>query len=66
MYTKPPSQPKEKKLGQLESKLLEQYFDKGFLVVPKFFTMEEMQPVVEVQGLFMSQSHIYSCNAGCE
>ena len=50
VYTKPPSQPKEKKPGQLEPKLLEQYFDKGFLVIPKFFTMEEMQPAIEVRN----------------
>ncbi len=45
---KPPPQPKEKKPGQLESQQVEQYFDKGFLVVPSFFTKEEMDPVVEV------------------
>ena len=32
----------------MDPKQLEHYFDKGFLVVPKFFTMEEMQPVIEV------------------
>ena len=48
VYTKPPPQPKEKKPGQLDPKQLEQYFDKGFLIVPSFFTKEEMEPVKEV------------------
>ena len=48
MYTVPPAQPKEKKPGQLEKWQLEQYFDRGFVVVPNFFTNEEMQLVVEV------------------
>ena len=48
VYTKPPLQPKEKKPGQLSPQQLEQYFDKGFLVIPSFFTKEEMEPVIEV------------------
>ena len=48
VYTVAPPQPKEKTPGQLEKWQLDQYFDKGFLVVPKFFTNEEMEPVIEV------------------
>ncbi len=48
VYTVVPPQQREKKPGQLERWQLEQYFDKGFLIVPKFFTKEEMQPVIEV------------------
>jgi hypothetical protein len=48
VYTVPPPQPKEKKPGQLEKWQLDDYFDKGFVMVPKFFTNEEMEPVIEV------------------
>ena len=45
-----PPQQSEKKAGQLEQWQLEQYFDKGFLVLPNFFSNEEMQPAIEVSG----------------
>ena len=48
VYTVIPPQPKEKKAGQLERWQVEQYFDKGFLVVPDFFTDDEMKPVIQV------------------
>ena len=44
-----PPQPVEKKPGQLEQWQLEQYFDKGFLVLPNFFSREELQPAIEVR-----------------
>ena len=43
-----PPQPLEKKPGQLEQWQLEEFFDKGFVLVPKFFTKEELQPVLKV------------------
>lgn len=48
VYTVIPPQPSEKKPGQLEQWQLEQYFDKGFVVLPNFFTNEEMQSAIEV------------------
>ena len=44
-----PPQPVEKKPGQLEQWQLEQYFDKGFIVLPNFFSREELQPAIEVK-----------------
>ena len=55
VYTVIPPQPLEKKAGQLEQWQLEQYFDKGFVVLPNFFTNEEMQPAIEVRRL--GESH---------
>ena len=49
VYTVIPPQPVEKKPGQLEKWQLEQYFDKGFLVLPNFFSREELQPAIEVR-----------------
>ena len=51
VYTVIPPQPSEKKPGQLEQWQLEQFFDKGFVNVPKFFTKEELQPVLKVSIL---------------
>ena len=48
VYTVIPPQPLEKKPGQLEQWQLEEFFDKGFVLVPKFFTKEELQPVLKV------------------
>ena len=48
VYTVIPPQPTEKKPGQLEQWQLEEFFNKGFVKVPKFFTNEELQPVIEV------------------
>ena len=48
VYTVAPPQPTVSKPGQLKKSQLEQYFNEGFLVVPNFFTSEEMKPVVEV------------------
>ncbi len=52
VYIVPPPQPKEKKPGQLEKWQLEQFFSRGFLIVPKFFTNEEMSHAVEVSSEF--------------
>lgn len=52
VYTVIPPQPVEKKPGQLEQWQLEQYFDKGFVVLPNFFSREELQPAIEVRGQF--------------
>ena len=43
----PPPQPVEEKPGQLSRADVQQYFDKGYVLVPKFFTRDEMQPVME-------------------
>lgn len=51
VYTVIPPQPLEKKPGQLEQWQLEQYFDKGFVVLPNFFSEEEMQPAIEVREI---------------
>jgi len=51
-YTKQPPQPKEKKPGQLEQWQVDQYFDKGYILVPNFFTPDELDPVKDaVSGL---------------
>ncbi|XP_059146502.1 phytanoyl-CoA dioxygenase domain-containing protein 1-like [Physella acuta] len=39
-----PEQPKILKPGQLEESLIRQFFEKGYLLVPKFFTEEELEP----------------------
>lgn len=49
VYTRPPPQPKEKKPGQLERWQVDQYFDQGFLLVPGFFSMTELEPVMRVR-----------------
>ena len=53
VYTVIPPQPVDKKPGQLEQWQLEHFFDKGFVQVNKFFTKEELQPVLEVKLLAM-------------
>lgn len=50
IYTCPPVQQSDKKPGQLEKWQLDQFFDKGFLIVPKFFTDEELGKVIEVKA----------------
>ena len=47
VYTVPPAQPLEEKPGQLSRADVQQYFDKGYVLVPKFFTRDEMQPAME-------------------
>jgi len=47
--TCPPASSTLKKPGQLEKWQVDQYFDKGFMVIPKFFTQEEMAPVIDVR-----------------
>ncbi|XP_003388892.1 PREDICTED: uncharacterized protein LOC100639747 [Amphimedon queenslandica] len=47
VYTTPPPQPKDKKPGQLSPEQVKQYFNDGFLVVPSFFTKEELKPVMD-------------------
>ena len=49
VYTVIPPQPSEKKPGQLEQWQLEEFFDKGFVQVNKFFTKDELQPVIKVR-----------------
>ncbi|WAR20076.1 hypothetical protein MAR_001914 [Mya arenaria] len=39
-----PPQPKEKKPGQQPEHVIKEYFEKGYLVLPNFFTKEEMEP----------------------
>ncbi|KAK0041958.1 hypothetical protein Bpfe_028588 [Biomphalaria pfeifferi] len=40
-----PKQPENLKAGQLLYSQIKQYFEKGFLLVPKFFEEEELEPV---------------------
>ncbi|KAL4238057.1 hypothetical protein ACF0H5_002768 [Mactra antiquata] len=40
-------QPSEKKPGQLPDHLIRQYFEQGYLVIPKFFTKEELEPCLK-------------------
>ena len=47
MYTVPPPQPKVKKQGQLSMKQINQYFEDGFVIVPSFFKLEELKPVMD-------------------
>ncbi|XP_065897659.1 uncharacterized protein [Dysidea avara] len=42
--TKPP-QPKVKKVGQLEQWQVDQFFEKGYVLIPSFFTREELEPI---------------------
>lgn len=46
VYINAPPQPKEKKPGQLLPWQLDEFFAKGFVVVPSFFHPEELAPVV--------------------
>ena len=46
VYNTPPATIKIKKPGQLSQQQIEQFFHDGFLLVPRFFTNEEMQVVV--------------------
>ncbi|XP_059138648.1 uncharacterized protein LOC131927013 [Physella acuta] len=39
-----PEQPQILKPGQLEESLIREFFEKGYLLVPKFFTEEELEP----------------------
>ena len=47
VYTIPPPQPKDKKPGQLSAEQVKQYFNDGFVLVPSFFTKEELKPVMD-------------------
>ena len=47
LYTARPPPVKEKKPGQLEEWQIDQYFEKGYVVVPEFFSKEELQPAIE-------------------
>ena len=49
-YTVQPPQPKEKKPGQLEKWQVDQFFEKGYVLVPNFFTHEELDPVKDAIG----------------
>ncbi|XP_069111595.1 phytanoyl-CoA dioxygenase domain-containing protein 1 homolog [Argopecten irradians] len=44
VFTKPPEQPKVKKAGQLTKAQIDEYFDKGFLLVENFFDSAELEP----------------------
>ena len=46
VYTVVPPQP-PKKPGQLEPHQVQEFFDKGFVVLPSFFTAEDLAPVIE-------------------
>ena len=46
VYTIPPPQPKDKKPGQLSPEQVKQYFNDGFLVLPKLLTSEELKPAM--------------------
>uniref|UniRef100_H2XTA6 Phytanoyl-CoA dioxygenase n=1 Tax=Ciona intestinalis TaxID=7719 RepID=H2XTA6_CIOIN len=45
VYTTKPVQPTEKKFGQLTTEQVDEYFDKGFLVVKDFFKPERLNVV---------------------
>ncbi|XP_078491713.1 uncharacterized protein LOC144742356 [Ciona intestinalis] len=45
VYTEKPVQPKEKKIGQLTQKQVDQYFENGFLVVKDFFPANRLNVV---------------------
>ena len=47
IYTRPPPSLKEKKPGHLEQWQIDQYFEKGYVVVPEFFSKEELQPAID-------------------
>ena len=47
VYTTPPSPPTPGKSGQLTEIQVKQYFEKGYVLVPDFFTKDELQPVIE-------------------
>ena len=47
VYTTRPPPVKEKKPGQLEEWQIDQYFEKGYVVVPEFFSKEELQPAID-------------------
>ncbi|XP_065897644.1 uncharacterized protein [Dysidea avara] len=51
-YTTQPPQPREKEPGQLEKWQVDQYFEKGYVLVPNVFTPEELEPIKEcINGL---------------
>ena len=47
VYTVRPPPVKEKKPGQIEEWQIDQYFEKGYVVIPEFFTKEELQPAID-------------------
>ncbi|XP_078000823.1 uncharacterized protein LOC144453411 [Glandiceps talaboti] len=47
LFTTIPTQPTEKKPGQLTSQQLAQFFEEGYVLVPDYFSREELQPVRE-------------------
>ncbi|XP_046548110.1 phytanoyl-CoA dioxygenase domain-containing protein 1-like [Haliotis rubra] len=47
VFTVPPPQPTEAKPGQLTKAQVDHYFEKGYLVVEKFFSKEELDPCRE-------------------
>ncbi|XP_046340454.2 phytanoyl-CoA dioxygenase domain-containing protein 1-like [Haliotis rufescens] len=44
VFTVPPPQPTEAKPGQLTKAQVDHFFDKGYLIVDKFFSKEELDP----------------------
>ena len=48
VYTVRPPQPRVRKPGQLEPWQLEQFFEEGYVVVPNFYTREELQLAIQV------------------
>ncbi|XP_048585693.1 phytanoyl-CoA dioxygenase-like [Nematostella vectensis] len=51
IYTVPPPQPTKRKPGQLSTEQLKHFFKEGYVVVPKLFTPEELQPVIDAINL---------------
>ncbi|XP_071079579.1 phytanoyl-CoA dioxygenase domain-containing protein 1-like [Haliotis cracherodii] len=47
VFTVPPPQPTEAKPGQLTKAQVDHFFDKGYLIVEKFFSKEELDPCRE-------------------
>ena len=47
VYTVRPPPVKVKKPGQIEEWQIDQYFEKGYVVIPEFFAKEELQPAID-------------------
>ena len=47
VYTVRPPPVKEKKPGQIEEWQIDQYFEKGYVVIPEFFSNEELLPAID-------------------
>ena len=47
VYTVRPPPVKVKKPGQIEEWQIDQYFEKGYVVIPEFFSKEELLPAID-------------------